>query len=57
MLQATTEYQDFAKIALDDGSVRFLHNVNKNIKTKLDNPNTKGGQTIHFCTCNKAFIP
>ena len=57
MLQSTVEYQDFAKFALDDDGVRFLHKVNKDTKSKLDNPPNKNSQTIHFCTCNKAFIP
>lgn len=53
MLQSTAEYQNFAGFALDDDGVRFLHNVNKNTKTKLDNPSNKNLQNIHFCTCNK----
>lgn len=57
MLQSTAEYQDFARFALDDDGVRFLHNVNKDTKTKLDNPPSRNVQTLHFCTCNKAFIP
>ena len=57
MLQSTSEYQDFAQFALNDDGVRFLHNVNKNTKSKLDNPPSKNSHMIHFCTCNKAFIP
>ena len=57
MLQSTAEYQDFARFALDDNGVRFLHSVNKDLKTKLDVPANKTSQSMHFCTCNKAFIP
>lgn len=56
MLQSTNEYQNFAKFALDDNGVRFLHLANKNTKTKLDTPGVLSSQ-FHFCTCNKAFIP
>lgn len=56
MLQGTSEYQTFAKFALDDDGVRFLHMTNKNIKTRLDTPGVQCSQ-FHFCTCNKAFIP
>jgi len=57
MLQSTAEYKDFARFALEDDGVRFLHSVNKDRKTKMDNPPNKNLQSIHFCTCNKAFIP
>jgi hypothetical protein len=57
MLQSTSEYKDFARFALDDDGVRFLNNANKDLKTKLDNAPNKNLQSIHFCTCNKAFIP
>ncbi len=57
MLQSTAEYQDFARFALDDDGARFLHCVNKDIKSKLDSAPNKNSQTVHFCTCNKAFIP
>jgi hypothetical protein len=40
---------------LDDDGVRFLTNVNKNVKTRLDTPSDQSH--FHFCTCNKAFIP
>lgn len=54
MLQTTDEYQQFANLGLDDNGVRFLHEVNKKVKTKMD----KSKQTtLHFCTCNKEFIP
>ena len=55
LLKATSEYQKFAEFALDDGGVRFLTNLNKNVKTKLDAPSDQNH--FHFCTCNKAFIP
>ena len=53
MLKTTAEYNKFAEFALDDDGIRFLTNLNKNVKTKLDSEQTQ----IHFCTCNKAFIP
>lgn len=52
MLKNTQEYKNFASLAIDDNSIRFLHEANKTNKTNLDvkdNP-------MHFCTCNKAFI-
>jgi hypothetical protein len=55
MLKNTSEYQKFAEFALDDDGVRFLNNVNKTVKTKLDTPADQSH--FHFCTCNKAFIP
>lgn len=54
MLQTTSEYQQFANLALDDNGVRFLNEVNKKIKSGLD---TKNRAVLHFCTCNKEFIP
>ena len=54
MLKSTAEYQKFADFALDDNGVRFLINANQSVKTKLDGPNQAN---LHFCTCNKAFIP
>ena len=54
MLQNTSEYQQFANLALDDDYVRFLNQANKKIKTKID---TYGQSVLHFCTCNKDFIP
>lgn len=56
MLKSTQEYQTFADFALEDDGVRFLTNAGKTIKTKLDVPPGQG-QQIHFCTCNKSFIP
>jgi hypothetical protein len=55
LLKATTEYGKFAELALEDEGVRFLTNANKNIKTVIDG--NQGSKTLHFCTCNKAFIP
>lgn len=55
LLKTTEEYSKFAEFALDDDGVRFLTNVNKTVKTKLDTP--AGQSHFHFCTCNKAFIP
>lgn len=55
MLKSTQEYQNFADMALDDDGVRFLTNAGKTVKTRLDGPPGQG--QIHFCTCNKAFIP
>jgi len=55
MLQSTSEYQQFANLALDDDGVRFLHEVNKKVKTKTDKPSNIS--TFHYCTCNKEFIP
>ena len=55
MLKTTEEYNKFAEFAIDDDGVRFLTNVNKTVKTKLDTP--AGQSHFHFCTCNKAFIP
>lgn len=54
MLQTTNEYQQFANLGLEDNGVRFLNEVNKKIKSSLD---TKQRTTLHFCTCNKEFIP
>ena len=54
MLQTTTEYQQFSNLALDDNGGRFLNSVNKKIKSCLD---TKERSVLHFCTCNKEFIP
>ena len=54
MLETTAEYQQFAHLALEDDGVRFLHSVNKKIKTHIDS--TKKA-SLHFCTCNKDFIP
>lgn len=54
MLQTTEEYQQFANLALDDNGVRFLHAANKKSKSALDN---KEKTRLHFCTCNKEFIP
>lgn len=51
----------FAELAMDDNGVRFLHHVNKEKKGKLDvmKGDGKGNNNgmVHFCTCNKAFIP
>ena len=55
MLKSTSEYNKFAEFALDDEGVRFLGNVNKTVKTRLDAPSDK--THFHFCTCNKEFIP
>ena len=55
MLKSTAEYNKFADFALDDNGVRFLTNANQSVKTRLDGPADQGH--IHFCTCNKAFIP
>jgi len=55
MLKATVEYQKFADFALEDDGVKFLSNVNKTVKTKLDAPSVQNH--FHFCTCNKEFIP
>ncbi len=52
MLKTTGEYREFANLAIADGGVRFLHEVNKKQKTNLDGNKS----TIHFCTCNKEFI-
>lgn len=57
MLQSTAEYKEFANFALDDDGVRFLSNVNKNKKSKIDTSPSNYVQTLHFCTCNKQFIP
>ena len=54
MLQTTEEYQQFANLALDDNGIRFLNAVNTKIKSSLD---TKEKTKLHFCTCNKEFIP
>ena len=54
MLQTTEEYQQFANLGLDDNGVRFLNSVNKKVKSFLD---TKEKTKLHFCTCNKDFIP
>ena len=56
MLKSTSEYQKFAEFALEDDGVRFLTNVSKNVKTRLDAP-TQSQTHFHFCTCNKEFIP
>lgn len=53
MLKTTTEYRDYANLAIADGGVRFLHETNRKIKTNIDKP----PQSMHFCSCNKAFIP
>ena len=53
-MKATAEYKTFADFALEDDGVRFLINASKTVKTQLDTPNQ---QRLHFCTCNKAFIP
>ena len=55
MLKTTSEYRTFADFALNDEGVRFLTNANNSVKTKIDAPADQ--QHIHFCTCNKAFIP
>jgi hypothetical protein len=55
MLKSTAEYKKFADFALDDDGARFLINANQSVKTRLDVPSEQGH--IHFCTCNKAFIP
>ena len=55
MLKSTAEYRNFADFALDDNGVRFLTNANKTVKTRLDAPADQAH--MHFCTCNKAFIP
>ena len=54
MLQTTNEYQQFANLALDDNGVRFLHAVNEKQKSHID---TSKKLVLHFCTCNKEFIP
>lgn len=56
MLKTTTEYREFANLAIADDGVRFLHEANKRVKTTIDSAN-KQGNVLHFCTCNKAFIP
>jgi hypothetical protein len=53
MLKTTTEYREFANFAIAEGGVRFLHETNKKVKTNLDKP----PQSIHFCSCNKSYIP
>lgn len=53
MLQNTSEYSYFASFGLDDDGVRFLNEVNKTVKTKIDKPNITN---FHFCNCNKEFI-
>ena len=55
MLKSTAQYKTFSEFALDDNGVRFLTNINPKVKTRLDAPADQGH--IHFCTCNKAFIP
>jgi hypothetical protein len=52
----------FADLAVNDNGVRFLHHVNKVNKSKIDTNavNSKSSNPsahMHFCTCNKAFIP
>lgn len=54
MLQTTNEYQQFANLALEDDGVRFLHSMNQKVKTHID---TSKKISLHFCTCNKEFIP
>jgi hypothetical protein len=36
MLQLTEEYKSFATFAIDDRGAKFLQDVNKNVKTKID---------------------
>ena len=55
MLKSTSEYKQFADFAINDEGVRFLINANQTVKTKHDAGGDKN--VIHFCTCNKAFIP
>ena len=56
MLEATDEYKNFAKLALEDGGVRHLGNVGK--KSKISGVNDEShGRMVHFCSCNKEFIP
>ena len=54
MLQSTNEYKVFADLAINDDGVRFLNNVG--LKSKIDH-NKPNSNSIHVCTCNKAFIP
>ncbi len=56
MLEATEEYKNFAKLALEDDGVRHLGKVGK--KSKLSGGNDEShGRMLHFCSCNKDFIP
>ncbi len=56
MLEATEEYKNFAKLALEDDGVRHLGKVGKN--SKLSGANDEShGRMLHFCSCNKDFIP
>jgi hypothetical protein len=54
ILKTTAEYRYFADFALQDEGVRFLTNTNKTTKTNLDIPQNA---QIHFCSCNRVFIP
>ncbi len=56
MLKNTSEYSTFADFAIEDNGIRFLHGANKKHKSKLDEAKKKSG-VLHFCTCNKEFIP
>jgi|JI6StandDraft_1071083.scaffolds.fasta_scaffold108922_3 hypothetical protein len=55
MLKTTAEYREFANLAIADGGARFLHETNRKVKTHIDKP--PQAQSMHFCSCNKAFIP
>ncbi len=55
MLKNTQEYKELSAIAETGEPERFLHEANKSIKTKTDALSKKGG--LHFCSCNKEFIP
>ena len=60
MLKLTDEYKEFAKFALDDNGIVFLTEANKTNKTKIDAENmqtSKKSTKLHYCSCNKEFIP
>ncbi len=60
MLKSTEEYQEFSKFALDDNGIVLLSEASKTIKTKIDAENGLGSKKtkrLHYCACNKEFIP
>ena len=55
MLEKTAEYEYFSKFALMDDGVEFLRQPNLFKKTGLDAD--QKDKKVHFCSCNKEFIP
>lgn len=56
MLQNTAEYHYFSKFAELDNGIHFLRYPNQTKKSQFDANNGKK-KNVHFCTCNKEFIP